>query len=110
MEHIVQFGINLDDNAIIEAITRQSAEEVKKSLNNMSYGYSGDSLEELVKNEAKRQIQMFVRENEKTIIESAVKEIASRIIKTKVFRESAKDLADKISENLKEGSDDLSTK
>lgn len=97
MEHIIQFGINLDDNAIRQSIVAQAAEECRKSINELKGGYySKDGVREIVKYEASIQINRLIKENSEEIISRAVKDVANSLTRTKAFREAAGTLADEI--------------
>jgi hypothetical protein len=100
MEHIVQFGINLDDEAISQAIVNQAGEEVRKAINKLrGEGYYGrDEVKKLVEVEAGLQIKTFIRAHSEEIIARAAKDVASSIVRTKAFREAAGTLADEIRE------------
>lgn len=107
MEHIVQFGINLDDNAIRQSIVAQAAEECRKAIKELKGNYyDKDGIRAIVAYEASIQINRLIKENSEEIISRAVKEVANSLTRTKVFREAAGTLADEI----REGRDDLSIK
>ena len=98
MEHIVQLGINLDDNAIRQGIVAQAAEECRKAIKELKGNtyYSKDGVREIVEYEASLQIKNLLKAREEEIISLAVKEVVKSICKTKTFRESVKDLVNDI--------------
>lgn len=98
MEHIVQFGINLDDNAIRQSIVAQATEECRKAIKELRGNtyYDKDGVRDIVEYEANLQIRALLKEREDEIISFAVKEVAKGICRTKTFRESVKDLVNDI--------------
>lgn len=102
MEHIVQFGINLDDNAISKSIVAQATEECRKAINELKGNtyYSKDGVRAIVAYEASLQIKRLIKENREEIISRAVKDVANSIARTKVFREAAGTFAEEIKEEL----------
>lgn len=100
MEHIVQFGINLDDNAIRQSIVAQAAEECRKAIRELRGNnyYDKDGIRDIIAYEASIQINRLIKENSEEIISRAVKEVANSLTRTKAFREAAGSLADEIRE------------
>lgn len=90
MEHILQFGINIDDNAIVKAVKEKAEKEIIAKLTNevgakifdanrWSDGYDANHLsywsEQLL-------VKMF--EDHKTeIINAAAKMLADKLVRTK---------------------------
>lgn len=95
MEHIVQFGINIDDEAIKMAIEssvmKQVANEIKTDCmrrltgreNATHYDYS-QKLKDMVNDN----IQEFFNNNKTAIIEVASDKLADKLSKTKVVRDA----------------------
>lgn len=98
MEHIVQFGINLDDEAIARSIVSRATEEVRKALKNLrGEGYYGrDEVKRIVETEAETQIRLFIKEHSGEIISQAVKEVSSSMTRTKAFKEAMGDMASEL--------------
>ena len=88
MEHIVQFGINIDDGAIKNLITTKAAEtivkEVKRSLEiDDRYGYRDSVVTKLVNKE----VDVFLVSHKDEIIKEAGKDLAARLVRTKKVKE-----------------------
>lgn len=99
MEHILQFGINIDDNAIVKAVKEKAEKEIITKLTNevgckifdanrWSGGYDANHLsywsEQLL-------VKMF--EDHKTeIIDAAAKILADRLVRTKAGKAILEDL------------------
>ena len=88
MEHIVQFGITIDDDAIRRHVEGKAADAVvrglKQSLFKLGYndkplGISGD-VEEI--------IEMFLEEHKQEIIDAAAERLADRLVRTKAVKEA----------------------
>ncbi len=95
MEHILQFGINIDDekikNTVMAKVDKVVHEIVKGDViealtgnrNNSDYTYSR-SLKELVNNTMER----FCEDNKQTIIDLAADRLAEKLSRTKVAKEA----------------------
>lgn len=103
MEHIVQFGINLDDASIAEAIKRDAYKEVVKQLTDEArkdlpkrceysgYGKGGEvNWMGIVGEEVTKQVSTIVADKSDEIVEMAVKRVYDSIIRRKPFREACK--------------------
>lgn len=102
MEHILQFGINIDDDAIVKAITAKAekmvidelVERTKKDIDETIYskGYYRDrDLRDWVKDEFIK----FLETNKDDIISRASEKLADKLFRTKQVKEA-------VSEVLKE--------
>jgi hypothetical protein len=95
MEHIIQFGVNIDDNSIRKAVENEAKKQIigdlKKSLSKSffaqryfngepdpSYGFTDYS---------KDLIMDFLNENKQDIIELAAKLFAEKMVRTKAGKE-----------------------
>lgn len=102
MEHIVQFGINIDDAAIAEAVKRDAYQEVIKQLTDearktlpkkSAYGcYSKGEVDwrGIVGKEVEKQVSTIVADKSDEIVEMAVKRVYDSITRRKPFREACK--------------------
>lgn len=86
MEHIVQFGVTIDDdkieNMIMEQASRECLKSVKDSMNEFtkqSYYSDSSKLETMFKDEVKK----IVSENKDLIISEVVKQVSTNLMKTK---------------------------
>lgn len=85
MEHIVQFGISIDDTKIEEMVMKQASNECLSQINASvkeftKYDYYHDSkLKEMFREEVKK----VVAENKEDIIEQVVKQVSANLMKTK---------------------------
>ena len=102
MEHIVQFAVSIDDNAITQYVTKHAEKEIIKDLKQQvanrlfeSRYYRGNSdperdrLNEWAKNEI---INTFLDENKDKIISEAAKELAVKLARTKAGKAILEDL------------------
>ena len=99
MEHIVQFGINIDDSAIAEAIKRDAYNEIVKQLTEEARralpkeGYWNDGKVDwngIVGDEVEKQVSAIVADKSDWIVDMAVKRVYDSIIRRKPFREACK--------------------
>ncbi len=102
MEHIVQFAVSIDDDAITQYVTKNAEKEIIKDLKQQvanrlfeSRYYRGNSdperdpLNEWAKNEI---INTFLDENKDKIISEAAKELAVKLARTKAGKAILEDL------------------
>lgn len=95
MEHIVQFGINIDDEAIKKVIAdnvmKQVAGEIKHDCMKELVGsgnVSNYDYKHKIKEITNENIQNFFEENKETIIEIASDKLTEKLVKTKAVREA----------------------
>lgn len=100
MEHIVQFGVNIDDKAIENAVVSNAE---KKIIDDLEKAIANDFFERPYRSSfgrnsnfsdisglkywAKDMFKEFLEENKEVIIDKAVKELVSNMSKTKVVKE-----------------------
>lgn len=95
MEHIVQFAIGIDDEAIKNRITdtaeKQITDSIQKDVEKMIFGVGWRS-GEVDKNSPKEWVKDLVKEvieaNKDLIIYRAVQELAKNMAKTKAVKEA----------------------
>lgn len=102
MEHIVQFGINIDDKAIANTIVKQATNQLENDLKQdiadelckaryNSYEYK-NKLMEIV-----RDITLeFFEEHKKEIIKQASDKLAEKLVKTKAVKQAVEDVMAKL--------------
>lgn len=102
MEHVVQFGINIDDTAIAETVKRDAYKEVVKQLTDearkalpreYSYGSRGNyevDWRGIIGKEVENRVGAIIDEKADEIVEMAVKRVYDSIIRRKPFREACK--------------------
>lgn len=102
MEHVVQFGINIDDTAIAEAVKRDAYKEVVKQLTDearkalpkkCAYGcYSKGEVDwrGIIGEEVEKRVSAIISDKSDEIVEMAVKRVYDSIIRRKPFREACK--------------------
>lgn len=102
MEHVVQFGINIDDAAIAEAVKRDAYKEVVKQLTDEArkalprkYEYGGYGKGEvdwrgIIDEEVAKRVGAIIDERADEIVEMAVKRVYDSITRRKPFREACK--------------------
>ena len=98
MEHIVQFGINLDDASIAEAIKRDAYKDVIKQLKEEAHRdlpskyYHGGSVDwnGMFRDSIDKEVAAIVSAKHDEIVEMAVKRVYDSITRRKPFREACK--------------------
>lgn len=95
MEHIVQFAIGIDDEAIkkriAESAEKQIVASIKEDVENIIFNYEYYS-GKINKNNPKSWVEDLVKEvieaNKDQIIKGATEELARNMVKTKLVREA----------------------
>ena len=96
MEHIVQFGITIDDDAIKNLIVNKASEtvvkEVKRELGVDNRYFSNGVVTKMVSDEVQNQFNLHKEE----IIEATAKALAEKLIKTKLVKERVSKVLDNV--------------
>lgn len=96
MEHIVQFGITVDDDAIKNLIVNKASEtvvkEVKRELGVDNKYFSNGVVTKMVSDEVQNQFNLHKEE----IIEATAKVLAEKLIKTKLVKERVSKVLDNV--------------
>ena len=96
MEHIVQFGITVDDDAIKNLIANKASEtvvkEVKRELGVDNKYFSNGVVTKMVSDEVQNQFNLHKEE----IIEATAKALAEKLIKTKLVKERVSKVLDNV--------------
>lgn len=95
MEHIVQFGISIDDERIRESVERQAASAIIKEISDniamsIRSRYSRSKEEDwriIVEDKAAD----FVKENADAILDCAISLVAEKMQKSKAYRDACRD-------------------
>jgi hypothetical protein len=98
MEHIVQFGINLDDSSIAEAIKRDAYKDVIKQLKEEArqdlpsrYCHGGGvDWKGMFRESIDEEVAAIVSEKQDEIVEMAVKRVYDSLTRRKSFRDACK--------------------
>ena len=117
MEHIVQFGINIDDTAIAEAVKRDAYKEGVKQLTDEArkalprkceyggYGKREVDWRGIIDKEVEKRVGAIIDERHDEIVEMAVKRVYDSITRRKPFREACRKM-DIIFDGLGGGGDE----
>lgn len=102
MEHIVQFGISIDDEVIKKTIMNQAVNEMKKIIReDISREMSGSEYgswqyNNKIREFAKEVTQNFLEDNKDEIIEKTTDKLAEKLVKTKAVKQAVEDMMAKI--------------
>ena len=91
MEHIIQFGITIDDDAIkknieanaLDAVVRTFTDEMKRNLPKSYYGSSNVDWKAVANN----CVQDFLEKNRDEIMDIAADRLVEKVMRTKAWRE-----------------------
>lgn len=111
MEHIVQFGVNIDDRVIEKAVI---ANAEKTIINDLEKAIANEFFERPYRSSfdrnsnfsdtfgirywAKDVFKEFLEDNKEVIIDKAIKELASNMSKTKVVKEKLNKILEDIND------------
>lgn len=88
MEHILQFGVTIDDEAIINHAKQRASEKVlervTKEIESYTDGWQETKLDRLFRDEIKK----LLDEHKAEIIEKASEHLMANMVKTKAVREA----------------------
>lgn len=89
MEHIVQFGITIDDDAIKRNLESIAAREITKELKEQIFNYNSWNDRTIgLSGYAEQLVRDFFIEYKDTIIEEAAKIVADSIKRSKKYKEA----------------------
>lgn len=91
MEHIIQFGVNIDDDAIAKKVADLAAKEVKEKIAEKTRRgyYSSDNF---IDEEFRKEIKNVIDANKDEIIDKAVTALMANMVKTKAVRTAIDDM------------------
>lgn len=99
MEHVVQIGVNVDDEAIKKAVISNVTKIVEKAIfpNGVSqYSYYSSSLSKEFQTLVSNCVDHFLAEVKEDIVTVAAGQIAARLCKSSKFREAVISAVDTI--------------
>lgn len=93
MEHIIQFGVTIDDDAIrknveskaLDAVVAQIVNEMKSNMPKDNYGYGKKIDWYRVSGDA---ISKFIEDNKDEILKIMSNELVERVCRSKAYREA----------------------
>lgn len=90
MEHIIQFGVTIDDQAIEQKIVQQASAAMLEKVSELSKSsWNSPSFLDTI---AKQQISDLVLDHRDEIIDKAVNELMSNMMKTKKVKEKLEEI------------------
>ena len=94
MEHILQFGVSIDDDYIEKAVIKSATEACTKELMEKIF-YHGSWDRELT-NTAERIVKESLNDWKPEIIEAAAKIVADSIKRSKAYKEKVKEITNAV--------------
>lgn len=90
MEHILQFGVTIDEQAIVDHVKERASREiikkVEKEIDKYTHGWQDTKLDNLFREEIKK----VLNANKDEIIDKSVTRLASNMAKTKAVKDMIK--------------------
>lgn len=93
MEHIIQFGVTIDDEAIKERVIANVSDRVWDQVYREYFSWGRNA--EIVK----ISVDKFIDEHKEEVIEGAVKKVAESIAKSAACRESYKEMLKRLTDD-----------
>ena len=95
MEHIIQFGVSIDEQKIIDVATSKASNEiiakVNKEIDSYTRGWQDTKLDLLFREEIKKVIEA----NKDKILSDATEKLAYNLARTKVVKEATAKIINK---------------
>jgi hypothetical protein len=88
MEHIVQFGITIDDDAIKRHVEAKATDAVVKGLNRSLFRLDYDGKPLAITGDMKDIIDAFLEEHKQEIVDAAADRLADRLMRTKIVKDA----------------------
>lgn len=105
MEHILQFAIGIDDEAIVEKIEENAEKTITKDLRDkvgeILFGYNKwlGREADAITGWTERLFIRYLEDHKAEIIELAAKYLAEKLAKTKAVREATQDVLKEVSDS-----------
>lgn len=90
MEHIIQFGVSIDEHKIVETATNEAAKKIIKNIQDEIDKYTNGWRETELDRLFKERIKEVIDENKEEIILNATNQLASNLSRTKAVKEIIK--------------------
>lgn len=87
MEHIIQFGVNIDEDKIVNTATGMAANEIVKKVQKEIDSYRRGYEDGILGNIFREEIKKVVEENKDRIIADATKQLAANMARTKAVKD-----------------------
>lgn len=97
MEHVVQFGINVDDERIKQAVLDSAEKKIMADIerdvcdklfaSSLYYGGHSDPKRDGLSSFSERIVDEFLERNKESIIDTAAKYLADKLARTKAAKE-----------------------
>lgn len=92
MEHIIQFGVTIDEKKIIDHATSRASNEiykkVEKEISKYTSGWQDTRLDQLFREE----IRKVIYDNKDKILEDAITRVAQNLTRTKAVKDMLHDM------------------
>lgn len=96
MEHIVQFGVTIDDNAIQKNVEKQAAELVLKSIKDELGMSQWSNRSPVIKRMVDEHATKFFEDNKDEIIKLASDKLVEKLARTKAVKEATQKVVDEV--------------
>lgn len=89
MEHIIQFGVTVDDRKIEEEVIKQATDSIRKKVEDMGRrSWNDDSILSRI---AEEEISKYISDHKDEILDKAISKLMANMMKTKVVKAKLND-------------------
>ncbi|NSG75571.1 hypothetical protein G4926_03460 [Anaerostipes hadrus] len=97
MEHIIQFGVTVDDDLIRKRIIEQASETVvKETKKELGVDRSYYSEENVIRRLVEKEVTLLFDKHKDAIVEEAGKQLANKLVRTKAVKERTSEILDTV--------------
>ena len=98
MEHIIQFGVTIDDDKIEKMVMEKASHKCMKQINDSIREFTNGSCyrDSELKKIFKEEVKKVVDDNKGYIVEEVIKEVSKNMMKTKAFLEAKQKIIDEL--------------
>ena len=90
MEHIIQFGVTIDDRKIEEEVIKQATDSIRKKVEDMDRrSWNDDSILSKI---AEEEISKYISDHKDEILDKAISKLMANMMKTKVVKAKLNDI------------------
>lgn len=97
MEHILQFGVTIDDDAIQKHVMQKASEQAVKDIRNVIFNFRYGSPDSL-SSEVAEMVKSVIEESKDEIIRLAAHEVAETMKRSKKYKEIMKAIEETVND------------
>lgn len=96
MEHIIQFGVTVDDDLIRRIIEQASETVIKETKKELGVDRGYYSEENVIRRLVEKEVALLFDKHKDAIVEEVGKQLANKLVRTKAVKERTSEILDTV--------------